>query len=59
MECTNKMNHVKGHQDKDKLYSELDLLPQLSVDVDFLPVEFWSTCDKKVTRVPQLPANKT
>eukprot|EP00957_Ditylum_brightwellii_P125199 9544402-Ditylum_brightwellii.AAC.1 len=50
--------HVKGHQDDDTPYEELDLPAQLSIEVDFLAIKYRTTKSMKCTKVMQLPINK-
>eukprot|EP00957_Ditylum_brightwellii_P057744 4378043-Ditylum_brightwellii.AAC.1 len=35
------IQHIQGHQDKDKKYDDISLLAKLNVDADLLAVEYW------------------
>eukprot|EP00957_Ditylum_brightwellii_P187695 14292476-Ditylum_brightwellii.AAC.1 len=50
--------HVKGHQDDDTYYEELDLPTQLNIDVDFLAANYRTTKGMKRTKTMWLPINK-
>eukprot|EP00957_Ditylum_brightwellii_P021416 1615569-Ditylum_brightwellii.AAC.1 len=50
--------HIKGHQDDDTHYEELDISAQLNIDVDFLVVDYRTMKGMKLTKVTQLPINK-
>eukprot|EP00957_Ditylum_brightwellii_P091910 6998322-Ditylum_brightwellii.AAC.2 len=49
--------YVKGHQDDDIHYEELDLPAQLNIDVDFLAVNYRTTKGMKCIKVTRLPIN--
>eukprot|EP00957_Ditylum_brightwellii_P054980 4167230-Ditylum_brightwellii.AAC.1 len=38
------LKHIKGHQDDDTPYEELDLPARLNTEVDFMDVDYWTTC---------------
>eukprot|EP00957_Ditylum_brightwellii_P211782 15366595-Ditylum_brightwellii.AAC.1 len=50
--------HVKGHQDDDAPYKELDLPAQLNIDVDFLAIDYRTMQGMKCTKLMRLPINK-
>eukprot|EP00957_Ditylum_brightwellii_P192746 14676142-Ditylum_brightwellii.AAC.1 len=49
---------MKGCQDDVKHHKELDLPAQLSIDVDFLAVNYRTTRGMQRTKVPRLWINK-
>eukprot|EP00957_Ditylum_brightwellii_P142129 10828980-Ditylum_brightwellii.AAC.1 len=50
--------HVKGHQDDDRPYDELDLPAHLNTDVYFMAVDYHTTRGVPREKVIQLPSNK-
>ena len=60
MGCKQTLQHVKGHQDKDKPYAELTRPAQLNVDCDHFAGDFLhSTMYANRVQVPRLPCVKT
>eukprot|EP00957_Ditylum_brightwellii_P160949 12253957-Ditylum_brightwellii.AAC.1 len=50
--------HMKGYQDDDTHYEELNIPAQLNIDVDFLAVDYRTTKGIKRTAGMWLPVNK-
>eukprot|EP00957_Ditylum_brightwellii_P131862 10055557-Ditylum_brightwellii.AAC.1 len=50
--------HVKGYQDDDTPYKELDLPAKLNTNVDVLAIGYRTTKGMKCTKVMWLPINK-
>eukprot|EP00957_Ditylum_brightwellii_P018653 1401101-Ditylum_brightwellii.AAC.1 len=51
------IQHIQGHQDKNKQYNDLSLPAKINVDVNLLPVKYQALNKKTTRKVIRLPAN--
>eukprot|EP00957_Ditylum_brightwellii_P066077 5012173-Ditylum_brightwellii.AAC.1 len=58
LKCTKSFKHVKGCQNDEVVYADLDLPARLNIDADFLAVNSCTIARQKYTQVPRLPVNK-